>query len=308
MIFDFQGLPKYNQDNMVFQVVIIGAGRIGKALGEVLGKKGARVEFWDKDSEKVASQKDFKQLIPSADFLFLCVPSNATREVCEKVKDVLSLHTTVVSLSKGIESNTLKTIDEVLKEVLSKSQPFAILGGPLMAEDLVKGMKGIGVVAWESEETGKKIVDLFDHTNVSVESSLDVRGVALGGVLKNVYGLALGIADGMEWGSNTKGWFAVKAMREMEEIVKLLGGEEKTVWSPAGLGDLIATGFSPYSRNRKFAEEMVRDGKCDIECEGCTSLPLLMELLGEKIHQFPFLCAIYKILFERKEPDLLFQR
>ena len=288
------------------KVCIIGAGKIGQTIGEIFKKQGYEIEFWDKDISKIPDQKPLAETLCSVDFLFLCVPSWAMRKVMSDVVSYLNKKAIVISLAKGIEQSTNKTIDEVLKEFLPRNR-LAILGGPMLAKELKDGLGGVGVVGINDKKIGKKILQIFDETNIRIECLSDMHGVALTGVLKNIYAIGLGIADGLSYSGNNKGWLVTLALKEMAEIIQLLGGKKETAYSTAGLGDLIATGYSPYSRNREVGVELVKTGTCCLESEGSRSLSGIATRLGVKKTRFPLFVALENILIKNQDVKTTFQ-
>jgi glycerol-3-phosphate dehydrogenase (NAD(P)+) len=288
------------------KILIIGAGEIGKALGGIFEKNtGFLVEYWDKDSEKLSVKKEFSEVVSGVDFIFLCIPSWAVRDVLEKSLNFLKKDAVVTCLSKGIEKDSQKTMSEVLAELLPKGQNFALLGGPMIAEEIAEGKFSAGVVASEKEEVFEKIKPLFENSNTKVEYSKDVYGVALCGVLKNIYALLLGMADGLGSTDNRKGYLTAKAINEMAGIIEILGGKKETAFSVAGLGDLIATGFSECSHNWCTGCKIAK-GEKDATSEGTNSLSVILEILKEKSNKFSILTTLDKIVNEKKDPIFIF--
>lgn len=287
-------------------VVIIGAGKIGSAIGGLLKKKDVHVDLWDKNIDIVKDQKTLTEIIPSADFLFFCVPSPAMIEAVRTALPHLNKSTIVVSLSKGIEESSKDTMDKLLERILPDGQNFAILGGPMLAEELSKGMAGIGVVSVKEKDTFIKLAGLFEDTNLFVEYSDDTYGVALASVLKNIYAIALGIADGLDWGGNQKGWLVTKSLQEMAKIAVTLGCKEEVIYGTAGLGDLIATGYSPHSRNRQVGEEEIIKTGQYLQSEGYGALPVIIDLLGEKRLGLRVLFALKQVLLEKRNAKTIF--
>lgn len=298
------------------KVVIIGAGEIGSAIKSVLSsKKDVEVELRDKNESKIPDQKPLAAIIPSADFVFLCVPSWAMRAAAGGVAPLLNKNAAVISLAKGIEMDSKKTIDDLLEEILPKKQKFALLSGPMIAEELVQGMGGFGVVASTDREVFEELKKLFIGTKLFVEYSKDVRGVSLAGILKNIYAVGLGIVDGLGWSGDIKGWLTAKAINEMAEVIKILKGKSETALGTAGLGDLVATGFSEYSRNREAGEELIKTKECCLKSEGINSLPVIIELLGlgratalsRKSEKFPILKSLERIILKRENAEIIFE-
>lgn len=270
-------------------IVILGAGRIGAAVGATLSSKN-QVELWDADTTKVPQQKPFTQIIPTADLLFLCIPSWTLRAELEKIKPLVRPTTPLIIFAKGLEENTNKTPDEICAEILPP-QPIALFAGPMMAEELQKNLGGLGLIATADKSVFTLLEELFAGSQIDVVYSTDVHGAALAGILKNIYAMSLGIADSLEWGSNRKGFLFTTAIQEMEKIVAQLGGQAETVLGLAGLGDLICTGFSPYSRNRATGEELLKAGGCTTKSECCVSLLPMTKLIGD-LKNFPLLETI----------------
>ncbi len=288
---------------METKIAVIGAGSIGAALGEILKKRnGLEVEFWDSDQSKMPVWKPVADVVAGAEFIFLCVPSWELRNAAEEISPHLASGAVVVSLTKGLEEKTLKTADEVLKEVLPKDSVMCILGGPMLSGELKKGNIGVAVAAIKNEIEFLKIKNLLSGMNVFLEYSNDVHGVALVGVLKNVYAFGLGVIDALELGNNFKGWWVQKSLQEMARMISDLGGNGKTALDVAGLGDLVATGFSNNSKNFRSGQEFVKTGKCLLKGEGFVSLPLVFELLKKDFKNYPLLVSLRSIVIDCAEP------
>ena len=196
------------------KILIIGAGEIGTALAEVLKNK-AVVDLWDYDLSRVPDQKPLEQTVPAADYIFLCVPSQAMRPVVLNIKKMLNKKTGLVCLSKGVELKTKKIMPEVLKEILPVGQPFAMLGGPMLAGELKTKKPGVAVLASKNLKVFINLQKIFSDSIVRLEITTDIVGTAWSGVLKNVYAMALGMADGLGWGANAQAWLLSECLTEM---------------------------------------------------------------------------------------------
>lgn len=291
----------------MIRVAFIGAGKIGKALAHVIGPRG-EIEMWDKDPNQVpGDMKPLEDVLQSASVVFLCVPSWTVREVCGQIAPFTEKGAVIVALSKGLEEGSLKTMDAVMQESLPSGVRVAFLGGPLLSEELLADMHGIGVLAAGDKKAFEAVRPLFEGTNLRLEHARDVRTVALLSVLKNIYAVGLGIAEGLDWGWNGKGWLAGRALEEMTEIVRALGGDAKTVAGSAGAGDFLATAMSPSSRNRTTGQEIGRTGTCKKPSEGSRSLPRVLALLGKNASRFPLLLALDRIVTKQESPHDTFQ-
>lgn len=289
-----------------YDVVMLGAGKIGSAIGKVLAGNGARVAYWDALPGKVKGQKPLAAIVPKASVVFLCLPSWCLREAGASIAPHLSPKTAVVSLSKGIEKATLLPSDGVMRQVLPEGTPFVYLGGPLLADELLHGQPGVGVAASADPAALRKMRKLFAGTRLRIETSDDVPGVVWSSVLKNVYAIGLGMTEGLGWGANARGWFVAKAVEEAGGILEDLGGRRETFHGVAGVGDMVATGFSPHSKNRTLGEHWARTGKAPHESEGQVSLPQLLEVLGHRARKYPALMALKETLIGKKRVRTVF--
>ncbi len=289
------------------KIAIIGVGEIGKALGFVFEKNTSLlVEYWDKDSSKIPVKKELSEVVSGADFLFLCIPSWAVRDAVLGVLSFIKKDAIVVCLSKGIEKDSKKTMNEVLAELLPNEQNFLLLNGPMLAEEIAAEGFSAGMAASKKEENFEKIKPLFKNSNIKLEYSKDVYGVALCGVLKNIYALLLGMADGLKATDNRKGYLVSKATNEMASIVKILGGKKETAFSVAGLGDLIATGFSECSHNWCTGCKIAKGNK-DATSEGTNSLSVILNILKDRANEFLILKTLDKIVNKKEDPSLIFE-
>lgn len=251
---------------MLTKITLVGSGEIGKAIQHVLSKKpDLEITLWSRSSPKPLSQ-----VITPADFIFLCVPSWAMAEVMNNIIPHLSSATVLVSLAKGIDAATGKTMDELLRP------PFALLAGPMLAEELTQDLPGSAVIATLDQSVFAAVARLFAGTTVQTEFCDAVYQVALASVLKNVYALGLGIAEAKKTGDNYKGWYIHKAVGEMALLVGPLA------YSLAGLGDLVATGFSRYSTNRQTGEDLLAGRHPSHRSEGIHSLPFVIQLFQKQ--------------------------
>jgi len=269
------------------KIVILGAGELGTVIGGLIQKKQPDVTFWDSDPVK-RQDGTLESLIPLADFVFFCVPSWTLREAITTVLPFLKPTCSLTFFSKGIEEQSLKTVPELVLEI-APSFSTAVVGGPMLAGEMKVGKPSVIVLASKDEALRSVLVPLFSSSESRVEVSDDPYGVSLTGVLKNIYAVSLGIADGLELSGNQKGWLVSQAIEEMVQIGKILGVDQNVILGTTGVGDLIATGFSSYSRNRTVGHEIVKTGVCNFRGEGLSSLPSLMERLGEKSSQFRLL-------------------
>ena len=287
-------------------VLFVGAGEIGTAIARVIGDR-ARVEMWDKNQERAPKMRSLEESAPDASVVFICVPSWVVRELLARIAPLLRPDAVVVSLAKGIEEKTLKTMDAVLQDSFPAERRFGILGGPLLAEELMADLPGVGVFASKSQEAFDVIAPLFVDSCVRLEFSDDPHSIALASVLKNVYAVGLGVADGLGWGWNGKGWLAARAIGEMTEILAHLGGQSDVASGSAGAGDFLGTAMSPDSRNRQTGREIAKNWTCAVQSEGCLSIPSVLALLQDDVSRFPFLLSLDRIINKHEDSKAVFQ-
>lgn len=268
---------------MAQQVLIIGAGTLGTALAKIIPKEHAQVAFWDIDETKcVGGRQPLEALVPSSNFIFMCVPSWAMRSAVAQYAALIKPPTVVVSLAKGLESPTAKTMFEVCTEVLPPNQSVAIMGGAMLAHEIGSGLPGMSVIASTDDAVAANLMALFNGSALQLSWSSDARSVSLAGVLKNVYAIMLGIGDGLGLGSNTRGWLFAQAVQEILEIGRLMHADQQVLLSVAGIGDLVATGLSAQSKNHTAGVQLAQQGRTALECEGIMSFPSVLQSVGQR--------------------------
>jgi glycerol-3-phosphate dehydrogenase (NAD(P)+) len=288
------------------RIVIVGQGPAGKAIHYLLKgtKNRISIECWDIDIRVCPNRKPLTDIIPTADIMFLCIPSWAIRVAAKDLGHLIQKQTRVVSVSKGLDRTSEKTIGELLKEVFPSNKNIALLSGPMLATELAEGKPGAAVIASPSKSVREDIRDIFIGTDLKISMSDDVQGVALCGILKNVYSIGLGIAQALHPGDNFRGMFAQETIEEMTKIVKKLGGKKETVYSYAGVGDLIATGFSKHSKNHTYGKTLVETGaKPAFDSEGSVSVGPLGKKLGDSKNDYPIFKIIHDIVLKKKKPS-----
>lgn len=281
-------------------ILILGAGHLGQAIGQILSGKGSAPDFWDKQPGKVDDQKDLSNLVSQASIIFLAVPSWSFREALGEIKEGLSPQTVLIGLSKGLEQDSGLRIDQITAAVFPEHS-FVLLSGPMLASDLMAGKKGFAVLAGKEADT-RPVAALFAETRLSVILSPELPSVALAGVLKNVYALGLGLLDGLEAGMNVRGWALQQALLEMQSIAEYLDLDAEVMMGPAGLGDLVTTGFSQHSQNYRVGWTIAEGGQVERPSEGWISFAPLARLLGERGATLPLFAALTAMLLRHADP------
>ena len=288
---------------------VIGSGSWGTAVARVLSENGHNVTLWSylkeeyemfkehrehtkflpgvKLSESVRFTCDMKQASENMDMLIIACPSFAVRDTAKKLKPFYK-NQTVVCIAKGLEDNSLMCLSQVIEEELSPSKKVCVLSGPSHAEEVGKEMGTTLVAASEDEKIALEVQDTFMCDYLRVYTSTDVIGVQLGGALKNVISLCVGIADGLGLGDNTKAALMTRGMSEIIRLGTKMGGKAETFSGLSGMGDLIVTCTSMHSRNRR-AGILIGQGKTPEEAlenaitvEKVAEMALLTEQLSPK--------------------------
>jgi len=275
---------------------IIGTGRIGQALEYMLKASDFSPNMWDANPDMPRNVDSLAESVTAVDVIFIGVPSWAVRAVINEAQEYVKPDVVFIVLSKGIELKTLKTMDLLLAEIITDAQSYALLSGPTMAEEVLSGMRGAAIVASPNPQVFNLLQELFAKSRLMLEYSEEVHSIALTAVLKNVYAMILGLASALEISGNADGMLIVHIIREMRIIVERLGGNPNMVVSLAGLGDLVLTGLSQYSRNRASGKDLLEYGQPSVKSEGFTAFPSLVELLENDLENLPLLQVLQSII------------
>ena len=258
--------------------------------------------------ENILCSTDFEKVIDGSDFIMHVTPSKYTRETFKQYKQYVG-NKPVIICSKGFEKDTLKTLDEVLQDEMPNVR-VGVLTGPSHAEEVAISIPTVMVVASKDEEILKLIQDTFMSEEMRIYTSSDVKGVELGGALKNIIAFCAGIAAGIGLGDNT---FAALITRGLMEITRLgvkLGGKQETFYGLSGLGDLIVTCLSEHSRNRR-AGKLIGQGKTLEEArkevgmviESIDNIDVAYELGKKNNVYIPIIETVYKVIYEGLKPE-----
>ena len=252
------------------RISVIGAGSWGIALAVMLDKNGHEVKVWSHrqsqvdqmndthTSDKIKGVKlpksmeftaDIESAVNSADVVLMAVPSKATRETAGKLQPFIS-NQIIITVTKGIEEETLFTQTEILEDVLGEDKQICVLSGPSHAEEVVVFKPTLVVAGSKNRQTALFVQNLFMNKYFRVYSSPDVKGIEVGAALKNVIALAAGMSDGLGFGDNAKAALITRGIKEISELAVAMGGKPETLSGLTGVGDLIVTCSSMHSRNR----------------------------------------------------------
>ena len=309
---------------------VFGAGSWGCAMAIHLSKCGHDVTLWAHRSETIEELKrthmvgdklpgialpetigltdSVREAAVGKDILVLAVPSTAIRETSKIIWAYLNPKQVIVNLSKGLESKTRRPMSIVIREELPLNK-IVILSGPSHAEEVAIEMPTALVAASEDEDSARYIQDVFMNEYLRVYTSRDVRGVEMGGAIKNVIALAAGMSDGLGYGDNSRAALITRGVAELTRLVVKLGGEAETVAGLTGMGDLIVTCDSRHSRNKR-AGFLIGQGKSVDEAkaevgmvvEGINTARSAFELSQATKVSMPIVEGVYNVLFEGQTP------
>ncbi|MBU1999184.1 MAG: NAD(P)-dependent glycerol-3-phosphate dehydrogenase, partial [Candidatus Omnitrophica bacterium] len=216
--------------------------------------------------------------------------------------------TIFLSVSKGIETRSLKRMSELIREELGKVK-IAVLSGPTIAYETARGIPTTAVIASPEARINRYLQDVFMAPEFRVYTSLDTIGVELGGSLKNIIAIACGVSDGLGFGTNTKAALLARGLAEISRLGLTLGAQAKTFSGITGLGDLVTTCISPYSRNRKVGEELGRGKKIEeiikhmrMIAEGIPTTKSAYKLAKKHKIDMPITHEVYLTLYKHKAP------
>jgi len=309
------------------QVAVIGAGSWGTTIASMLGQKTDTM-LWARDADlaaainegenpnylpavdlpdELAATSNLSAALDGAGVVVMAVPSHGYREVLTAAAESIETSTPIVSLSKGIEQDTLMRMTEVTADVLPDHdrQRIGVLTGPNLASEIAAGQPAATVIAMEDHHMSLLLQDLFTTTMFRVYTNPDVIGAETAGATKNVMALASGMADGLGFGLNTRATLITRALAEMTRLGVAMGGQVSTFAGLAGMGDLVATCMSERSRNHrvglalglgKTIDEIVEE--MNMVAEGVKSTEGILELADRHDVEMPIAEQVGKVLYE----------
>jgi glycerol-3-phosphate dehydrogenase (NAD(P)+) len=311
-------------------ISIIGDGGWGTALAMVLNSNNLNVTVWGPFPdyiEQIRSTRTNPKFLPGidlpegicwtadretacakTDLCVMAVPSRFYEEVATSFADILPEGIPVVSVTKGLHRESHHRMTELAAEVLG-GRPVAALSGPSHAEEVARGVPTAVVLACNNHDQAAALQDVFTNRLFRVYSSDDVIGVELGGALKNVIAIAVGVSDGIGFGDNTKAALITRGLAEIKRLGCALGAHPATFSGLSGMGDLIVTCASGLSRNRSVGERLGKGETIDDIMNGmeqvaegvvnCANARSLAHKMGVDV---PITEEVYAVIHEGKNP------
>src|SRR5512146_1824088 len=311
-------------------IAVLGAGAWGTALAVGLARGAHRVTLCARRADHVAAMRERRENAPylpgvalpesialgdrwteaagASEAVVMAVPSHFARAAMTPVGPAIGTDATLVSVTKGIEDGSLKTMTAMLAEVAPAVRRVAVLSGPSFAAEVARGKPAAVVVAARDEAVSRGVQDLFASHTLRVYRSVDVDGVELAGAAKNVIAIAAGIGDGLGLGSSARAALITRGRAELTRLGLRSGARAETIYGVAGLGDLVLTCTGDLSRNRALG---LKIGQGETVFGGLASAPpghpvvegmsnarsirSLAERLGVEM---PIVTAVCRVLYE----------
>lgn len=315
------------------KITVLGAGSWGTTLALLLYDNHHDVNIWTVDREQaevMREKRENPEFLPGIplpleidittdieaashqrDMIVAAVPSQFLRSVLQRIAHLDLEHTVICNVAKGIENGSLMTMSEVLLDVLmhERKENLAILSGPSHAEEVCIKIPTMVVAASFRVKTSRLVQEAFMNNYFRVYVNEDIRGVELGGAIKNVIAIAAGLSDGAGFGDNTKAAIMTRGIYEITKLGAKMGAQPITFAGLSGMGDLIVTCMSHHSRNRYVGEEIgkgrsvadVLSGMVMI-AEGVPTAKSVHQLAQKHHIEMPMAEEVYRVLFEDKNP------
>ena len=309
-------------------IAIIGSGSWGVALAIHLAKLGNNIKIWsfmeeERDlinnehkckflpnitlPEGIECTLSYEEAIKDSEIILHVTPSKFTRSIVKEYKKFVT-NQPIIICSKGFEKDSLKTLDEVIEEEMPEAK-IGVLSGPSHAEEVSIGVPTVLVVASKHEDVLEMVQKDFMSKDLRIYTSKDVKGVELGGALKNIIAFCAGTAAGIGLGDNSFAALITRGLTEISRLGIALGGEKDTFYGLSGLGDLIVTCLSEHSRNRK-AGKLIGQGKTleetkkevGMTIESIDNIEVAYELAKINNIEMPIVQMVYDVLYNKLDP------
>lgn len=311
------------------KIAVLGGGSFGTAMANLSSKNGCEVTLWVRDKRSVKSMQkthinkkylpdhklderlqfthDLQAAVKGKDLIFVAVPSSAFRETLQKIAPFISAQA-IVSLTKGMEKDTFALMSDVIADELP-NVAFGVMSGPNLAKEIMNNMPSATVIASQSAALRLAVQKALHSAFFRVFASDDLIGVELGGALKNIYAIAMGMAAAYDIGENTKAMILTRALAEMSRFGVKAGANPLTFLGLSGVGDLYATCSSTLSRNYQIGNMLGRGMSLDQAikklgqtAEGINTIQQVNEKAMKEGIYMPITHALHDIIYEDKAP------
>ena len=309
------------------RLAFLGGGSFGTAMANLAARNGCDTTLWVRNKRTVKAMvktqtnkkylpgfklddrlkysHDLAETVKDKDIVFIAVPGLAFRETLKNIAPFISGQS-VVSLTKGMEKDTFALMSDIIKNELPEVN-FGVMSGPNLAIEIMKNMPSATVIASESEPLRHAVQAALHSAFFRVFASDDVKGVELGGALKNIYAIAMGMAAAYDVGENTKAMILTRALAEMSRFGVEAGANPLTFLGLSGVGDLYATCSSELSRNYRIGTMLGRGMNIDAAvkklgqtAEGVNTIQQVHEKATKEGIYMPITHALYAVIYEDK--------
>ncbi len=312
-------------------VAVLGAGSWGTALAIQLARNGLSIRLWGHDpaqierlqergensdylpgfrlADNIQAIAELSTAVAEVNFILIAIPSKGFRDLLQQLKPLVSDQVAIFWASKGFEIESGNLLHEIIGQEMPH-QRFGVISGPTFAAEVARGLPAAIACAGNHDETTSRFAELLRGHHFRAYTSEDIIGVELGGALKNVLAIAVGVADGLGFGANTRAALITRGLAEIMRLGVELGANQETMMGLAGLGDVILTCTDDQSRNRRFGIA-IGQGKnlhqAEIEVgqtvEGLPAAKAIY-LKAQKLGlDLPIIETVYRVLYEGKSPQ-----
>lgn len=269
-----------NSQDKKLPMAVLGAGSWGTALSILLAKNGQDLHLWDRDQallteiskarsntrylpdiplpSNIRISPTLKEALENVQDILIVVPSHGFAEALRNMKPYLRSKHRLVWASKGLELETGQFLHQVAERELGNERDYAVLSGPSFAREVALGLPTAVCIASRNSRFAEELAMRFSDNTFRAYTTDDIIGVQLGGVVKNVLAVAVGLSDGVKFGANARAALITRGLAEMMRLGQALGARRETLMGLAGCGDVILTCTDNQSRNRRFGLALAR--------------------------------------------------
>jgi glycerol-3-phosphate dehydrogenase (NAD(P)+) len=258
---------------MKLRVLILGYGEMGHAMEYLLAARHD-VHIWNMGTVVKGNHATLEDEATEAQVVLFCLPVNPHHEIANRIAPYLATNSLCLSIAKGLDEAG-RTAAQVFDCTLGSKHHYGVIYGPMISEELRDGRYGFADVVLSDAADFKVMHRLFHGSTLVCQQAQDMHGSSWSVILKNVYAILFGVADELKLGKNMRGHLMVAAMAELSGIVQSFGGQARTPYSYAGLGDLMTTGTSEDSHHHTLGRQLARGEWSDISGEGVHTLRMV---------------------------------
>ncbi|MDH5632797.1 MAG: hypothetical protein OEZ10_07355 [Gammaproteobacteria bacterium] len=273
-------------------ILIIGYGEMGHAFEFLLGLH-ASLHIWHRHLDNADAQ--LRSWSRAASHIYFCLPATALARVSKLVEPDPVNNPVCAAIAKGLDDEGRMPV-EILASRFSRRAGYGVIYGPMIAEEIVAGKPGFAHVAADNHDHARAIMRCFRHTALTLQPHDDMIGLSWSAIMKNVYAILFGLADGLGLGDNSRGALLVKTMAELKQVLQSVDAAPDSAWSLGGLGDLVTTATSAGSHHHELGLMLARGDTTALTGEGPHTIRLLAEKQLIDLAQFPLAQCVESIL------------